>query len=763
MLRSSQLFNFSEIDSELVSQVGNKGVSLGEMARAGFMVPLGFIVGSHSYREFIKINDLENKISTIFELLSLKNPESLQESSFQIRRLFKKAVFPDSVEIEIKKKYKKMGSLFQNAQVAVRSSGIGEGVRGSSLTGQQESFLNISGESEVLSAVRDCWSSVFTPQAILYREENNIDHFRATTAVIIQSMIQATVSGTAFTTDPILENKQQMIIEAVWGLGEQLVRGSTTPDIYTIDRHTLEIINIEVQEQDKELLRKGKVNLEVKVPTSRKTKQKLNNIEIKKLSKILQKIHSHYYFPQNIEWALSHGEFYILEARPLTALPQNINSKINDSDNSQLKISKILITGSGASAGIVTGVVRIVKSVRDLAKVKKGDILVTNSITPVFISTIKYVGAIITERGGVTSHAAIIARELGLPCIVGANDAMKILSDGTVVTVNAKDGIVCKGARNAGGVQNSTLTINTKPEIVREDIQTATKIYLNLSDPDKAKEASSLPIDGIGLLRAEFMIANIGTHPKHMLKNGRHKVFVDKLTESLEEFCSNFEPRPVIYRFSDFKTNEYQNLEGGRAFEPKEDNPLLGYRGAMRHIHDPEVFELELAAIKKVREKYKNLWVMVPFVRSPEELLQIKRIMAASGLMRSTTFKLWMMAELPVNVILIEDFIKVGIDGVSIGLNDLNMLIHGIDRDNDEVSVAFNELSPAVLLSIGKVIKACRKYKIPSSICGEAISQYDSLVEEVVRCGITSISVDQNAIGRTQKMIYKTERSLIKD
>jgi len=281
-----------------------------------------------------------------------------------------------------------------------------------------------------------------------------------------------------------------------------------------------------------------------------------------------------------------------------------------------------------------------------------------------------------------------------------------------------------------------------------------------LAEPEKAAEIAKLPVDGVGLLRAEFMIAQIGVHPRHLIAQGRQEQFVTKLAAGIEEFCKNFEPRPVVYRATDFKTNEYRNLDGGKAYEPEEPNPMLGFRGAFRYIADPEVFELELAAVRRVRENYKNLWMMIPFTRSPQELLEVKRIMAAAGIMRSPTFQLWLMVELPVNVILIEDFIKVGIDGVSIGSNDLTMLIEGTDRDNSEVAPSFNEQSPAVLWALEKTIKACHKHGVTSSICGQAPSSYDSLVEFLVRKGITSLSINADSLGRVQQVVAETERRI---
>ncbi len=385
--------------------------------------------------------------------------------------------------------------------------------------------------------------------------------------------------------------------------------------------------------------------------------------------------------------------------------------------------------------------------------------MVTRMTSPDFVPVMKLASAIVTDEGGITSHAAIVSRELGLPCVVGTQTATRKLHDGQVVTVNGQDGTVVLGKPKTA--RSEQRTADSQKVELPERIKTATKIYVNLAEPERAADVAKLPVDGVGLLRAEFMIAEIGKHPRHLIAQGRGEEFVSKLAEGLTTFCQNFDPRPVVYRATDFKTNEYRNLDGGKSFEPEEPNPMLGFRGALRYMSDPEVFELELAAVRRVRENFKNLWIMLPFVRTPVELLEVKRIMAASGLIRSPSFRLWLMVELPVNVIMIEDFINVGIDGVSIGSNDLTMLISGTDRDNSEVAKVFDEQNPAVLWAMKKVILACRKHGITSSICGQAPSEYDSLVEYLVKLGITSISINPDSIGRVQGVIAETERKLV--
>ncbi len=757
MENSKYILEFNEINKESISEAGGKGANLGEMTQAGFPVPPGFVIPSAGYKLFISENQFAKKIKDILETTNVKHPRELQNASEKIRGILHSGKIPDEIKFETVKRYNKMGSWVKSAVVAVRSSATAEDLPGASFAGQQETYLNVQGDANLLESVRDCWASLFTARAIFYREENKFDHFKVALAVIVQEMIQSEVSGIAFTVDPRGHDKHKMIIEAIWGLGELIVQGSITPDKYEVERHSLEILSAEKQSQTLQLVKVGRENKERSVPVHRRDRQKLTEPKIKELSGILQKIHTHYYFPQDIEWAYKGGKFYIIQSRPITTLG-NSDSDSNKAEKDIQKTGEVILQGQSASPGIVTGVVKIVENPKKLSKVKKGDILVAQMTSPDFVPAMKLAAAIVTDRGGITSHAAIVSRELGIPCVVGTEEATKILKDGMVVTVDGKAGQILRGKKK---VDTAETSIAVKKEVQpNADLRTATKLYVNLAEPEKAAEIAKLPVDGVGLLRAEFMIAQIGVHPRHLIAQGRQEQFVTKLAAGIEEFCKNFEPRPVVYRATDFKTNEYRNLDGGKAFEPEEPNPMLGFRGAFRYIADPEVFELELAAVRRVRENYKNLWMMIPFTRSPQELLEVKRIMAAAGIMRSPTFQLWLMVELPVNVILIEDFIKVGIDGVSIGSNDLTMLIEGTDRDNSEVAPSFNEQSPAVLWALEKTIKACHKHGVTSSICGQAPSSYDSLVEFLVRKGITSLSINADSLGRVQQVVAETERRI---
>jgi len=765
---------FNQIDKEDIALVGGKGANLGEMASFDIPVPDGFVITSKAYFDFLKENKLEVKIKDILEKINPQDPQSFNEASQKIKKLILGGKISPSLAKEIVDSYLRLGGLLKNALVAIRSSATAEDLPTASFAGQQASFLNIKGEANVVEKVKECWASLFEPRAIFYRQEKGFGHLKVGLAVVIQKMVPAEVSGVMFTCDPVTNQKNRIVIEAVWGLGEYIVQGKVTPDLYVLDKNSLEILEKQLAKQTIQLIKVGSLNKQTAVPKKLQNKRKLTDKQIIELAKIGKKIHQHYFFPQDIEWTFYKGKFWIVQARPVTTI-KNPKSKIQ---NPKLKSRKVLLRGQGASPGLASGPVKIISSAKEIGKIDNGDVLVASMTNPDFVPAMKKAVAIVTDRGGQTSHAAIVSRELGVPCVVGTEKATKILKNGQIVTVNGTKGEVYEGGiininkipnsnPPAGGqIPNKFQIPNSKSTemsaLSPRLIKTATKVYVNLGEPELAKEIAQRNVDGVGLLRAEFMIAQIGVHPKKIIKDRKQKLFVNKLSSNISIFCENFYPRPVVYRATDFKTNEYRNLVGGNAFEPEEENPLLGFRGAFRYITNSEVFELEIKAIKEVRKKYNNLWLMIPFCRTPQELQEVKKIIAGAGLIRSPSFKLWLMVEIPSNVILLEEFVKVGIDGISIGSNDLTMLILGADRDNPDLANVFNEMNPAVLWALEKTIKTCQKLKITSSICGQAPSSYPALVDKLVDWGITSVSVNPDVIESTRLAIYEAERRKIK-
>ncbi|MBP8591466.1 phosphoenolpyruvate synthase [Candidatus Shapirobacteria bacterium] len=755
---------FDEVDKEDIPLVGGKGANLGELTKIGAPVPPGFIVTAAAYFYFLKENNLEEKIRALLREVSPSKPESYQEVAEKIQKLIISSPMPKDLAVQIMKAYLKLGKGINEPLVAVRSSATAEDLPEASFAGQQRTFLNIRGEANVVNSVHRCWASLFEGRGIFYREEHGFDHLKVGLAAPVQKMVQSDASGVIFTADPTGQRKNIILLEAVWGLGELIVQGEVIPDLYLVDFKTLKILEKETHPQRIQLIKKGEKTVKVLVPKGKIKKPKLTNAEIKKLAKIAKKVHEHYFFPQDLEWAREKGKFYLVQTRPITTLDKK--KAIKGAETEQKITTKPLIIGIPASPGIGVGPVRKVKSLKEINKVRKGDILVTPMTSPDFVPAMKLAVAIVTDQGGITSHAAIVSRELGIPCVVGTRNATRKLKDNQLIIVDGKEGKIFSAKK-------SDVEVFAKAEAAKalklEDdndpkIKTATKLYVNLGEPDLAEEIARKNVEGVGLLRAEFMFAQIGIHPQLLIKQKKEKELVEKLASGMEKFCQAFYPRPVVYRTNDFKTNEYRHLRGGEKFEEEEENPLLGFRGVSRYLVNEAVFKLEAEAIRTVRNKrgLKNLWVMLPFVRTPEELREAKKLLASFGLIRSPSFKLWLMVEIPSNVILLEDFIKLGIDGVSVGTNDLTMLLLGIDRDNPRVAHLYNEEDPAVLWALERTIKTCQKNKITSSICGQAPSDSLSLVKKLVRWGITSISANPDAIGKVRQAIIEAEKEAVK-
>ena len=741
---------FDEVTKDDIPLVGGKGANLGEMVHARIPVPPGFIVTADAYFKFLKTSKFTGEIRRYLEDLDINDSKKLQEVSGLIKDIIYSIPMPPDMVKEIKDAYRKLGQ----GLVAVRSSATAEDLPEASFAGQQSTFLNIQGEDEVVAAVQGCWSSLFEPRAIFYRQEHGFDHFRVGIAVPVQKMVQSETSGVMFTVEPLSSDTTKILIEAICGLGEAIVSGDVTPDQYLLDKNGIRIIDKKIHKQEWQLVRNTEApvgelepNIKIPVPPSKRAKQKLADKDIVALAKVGKMIEDLYQFPQDIEWAREEKQLFILQTRPVTTL------KPKEETKTLPKIeAKAILTGIAACPGIAVGPVKIVEA-SQIDKVKNGDVLVAEMTTPDFVPAMKRATAIVTDRGGRTAHAAIVSRELGIPCVVGTEVATKTLSDGQEITVDGSRGEVYDGK-----VAEPTAAVPTV--ITQERIKTKTRIYVNLAEPELAEVVAARHVDGVGLLRAEFMIAQIGGHPRYMLHEGKGEQFMEMLSRNITTFAKAFNPRPVVYRTTDFKTNEYRNLRGGDKYEEFEENPMLGYRGCSRYTREPEVFRLEVDAIKKVCQYYDNLYVMIPFVRFVDEMARIKRFLVAEGLYQFPNFKLWMMVEVPSNVFLIDKFIDVGIDGVSIGSNDLTQLILGIDRDNPKLAQQFDERDEAVLMGIEKVIKVSNSKGITSSICGQAPSVYPELTENLVRWGINSVSVSPDMIDETRRIVAAAEAKL---
>jgi len=745
---------FSEVGREDLGIVGGKGANLGELTRASIPVPPGFVVTADSYFRFLQHSSLEPLLKKDLFNLDVHDSRSLNERAARIRQRIIDAPMPAHIAAEIREAYHQLGE----GPVAVRSSATAEDLPEASFAGQQSTFLNVVGADNVVRAVQACWASLFEGRAIFYRVEAGYDHLKVGLAVPVQRMVQSEKSGVMFTVEPVTSDPKKITIEAVYGLGEGIVSGEISPDLYMVDKESLGILAKTVTPQHRMIARaEGSdgshegANAWVEVHEPLASAAKLTDNEIRQLARIGRDVEDHYGAHQDIEWAYENGKFYLTQARPVTTM------RDHGDDQGEDETAAVILSGQPASPGVGVGAVRVVLDPNDIAIVKHGDILVAEMTTPDFVPAMKRAAGIVTERGGRTCHAAIVSRELGIPCVVGAHGATSMLEVGREVTVDGAKGDIYEGRAEA----RLAWAERQKERYARAaTLKTTTRLYVNLAEPELAGRVAERHVDGVGLLRAEFIVAQIGTHPRMFIDEGRPEEYTRQLAEGISAFCKAFNPRPVVYRLTDFKTNEYANLRGGAQYEASEENPMIGYRGASRYIKEPDIFRLEVDALKQVRKEYKNLYVMIPFVRTPSELKGVKQLLAEHGLIRGDDFKLWMMVEVPSNVIILDKFVDVGIDGISIGSNDLTQLVLGIDRDSEMLADSFDERNEAVMAAIQTAVAVARRRGITISICGQAPSVYPEVTEKLVEWGVTSVSVSPDMIDQTREIIANAEAKL---
>jgi len=771
---------FEELRKEDVPLVGGKCANLGEMISAGIPVPPGFAITAYAYKKFIEETKIAEKIYDILDetIKDPKDPKQYEEASKKIRALIEATAMPKSIEEEIVKAYRELNKKvgLKEVFVAVRSSATAEDLPGASFAGQQETYLNIRGEKELLESVRKCWSSLFTPRAIFYRTEKGFRHERVLISVAVQKMVNSRSAGVMFTLHPVTGDRSKIVIESVWGLGEAIVSGAVTPDHFEVDKESLKITLKNTAQKTVEYIRdprSGKT-IHAEVPLDRQDAPSLTDEEVIELARIARRIEEHYGVPQDIEFAVDRdmpfpSNLFIVQSRPETVWSMKEVTSTSSSTLTSVAEARIVLKGLPASPGVYAGKAKIVFSPEDAAKkIQKGDILVTKMTNPDWVPYMRLAGAIVTDEGGMTCHAAIVSRELGIPCIVGSKDATKLLRDGETYTVDARSGVIYEGLVEELVKPAAEKATPTAVTISQAPVVTATKIYVNISIPDIAeKVARETQADGVGLLRAEHLMLSVGKHPRLLIEEGGEEKMVEAFAEGIRMVAQAFYPNPVVYRFLDFKPDEFLAMPGGEKYEKEAGhvgpNPLIGYRGAFRYIKEPDIFRLECRAIKKVREEYglKNVWVMVPFVRRVEEFIEAKRIMEEEGLRKGPDFKVWIMVEVPSTVLLIDKFIEAGIDGVSFGTNDLTMLILGIDRDDAAVQEIYDERNLAVKRAISHVIRICRKHGVTTSVCGQAPSNYPEIVEFLIREGATSISVNPDKVIETRNLVASLERKIM--
>jgi pyruvate,water dikinase len=785
--KEALLLWFDELGREDVGIVGGKSANLGEMTRelqkAGVPVPYGFSTTAKAYRYFLEYNHLNEKIDQVMaELKDPNDTDTLQKVGATIRSLIVNAQLPPDLASQVVEAYKKLSQLSgtDEAYVAVRSSATAEDLPDASFAGQQETYLNVKGEQEVLQKLKECYASLFTDRAIFYRAQKGFSQSAVSLAAAIQLMVFSKASGVMFTLDVSNGDTSIVLIEASYGLGEYVVQGTVTPDEYYVRKSDLEIIKKNINKKTKQLVRlPNGGTVEQEVPLELQDKPALTDEQIKTLASYGIAIEKHYGRPMDTEWALDErtNKLYIVQARPETVWSAKGAAKEKSSAEQKVSTAserKVLVSGLPASPGLAAGKAHVILDVKHIDEFQDGEILITEMTAPDWVPAMKKAKAIITNSGGMTCHAAIVSRELGIPCIVGTASrgaaATEVIKTGQDITVDATNGVVYEGILEEATKQAPAASAAEGGAVVTAVESypiTGTKIYVNLGEPDLAEKVSKLPADGVGLMREEFIWASyIGEHPLYLIKIGHPEKVVNGLAEGFRKVAQAFNPRPVVLRFSDFKSSEYRDLKGGEEFEPQEPSPLLGWRGASRY-YDPkyvEGFKLEIQAVKKVREEYglKNLWVMIPFVRTVDELRKVIEIMENEGLKRGPDFKVWLMAEIPSNIILADKFAQY-VDGFSVGSNDLTMLILGTDRDNGTVGHIFDERNLAVLRAVKQLIKVAHHYGKTVSVCGQAPSVYPEFTKFLVEQGIDSVSVNPDAVISTRKNVASYEQRILLD
>ncbi len=621
-----------------------------------------------------------------------------------------------------------------------------------SFAGQQATFLNVKGKDNVVNAVRDCWASLFTARAIYYREKQKFDHAKVLISALVQKMVNADRSGIMFTINPATNHGDEIVIEAIYGLGEMIVGGEVNPDMYIVDKNGKEIKKIEIRKQEVGLFRNS-VGLNEKKPIARELqeRQKISEREVKELARLGKKLEEHYGRPQDIEWAIERNEIFIVQTRAVTTFKAHTEERAVIEEEA----GKILLKGETASAGVYSGPVKIVLDLSHLGKVQKGDILVTPMTTPDMVPAMEKAGAIVTNDGGLTCHAAIVAREMGTPCIVGTEHATDVLKDGEIVTVHASRGLVYEGAIEIKKEEKTAIVTMGGSELL-----TATEIKVIVDLPDKAERAAATGADGVGLVRSEIIIAMGGIHPAEYIRQEKDQDYVNLLKEGIRKIAQAFKGKPVWVRCSDMRSDEYRNLKGGEK-EPQETDPMIGWHAIRRLLDEPRILKAEFQAIRELHyEGWKSVGVMIPFVIRVEEVRQAKEMMRAVGLEPVKAVPFGIMVETPASCWIIEDLCKEGISFVSFGTNDLTQLTLGIDRNNERIAKLFDEMHPAVLGEIAKVIKVCRKYGVTTSICGQAGSRPE-MAEFLVHQGIDSISANVDAVEQIRKVVARVERKVL--
>ena len=745
---------FEDLNKSDIGIAGGKGANLGELTQAGIPVPPGFVVTAETYQKFMEDAGINDKVMDILDKIDINDTKALQAASEEIKSIINSAPIPEDMILFITEAYNQLCQRVgeDDTDVAIRSSATAEDLPEASFAGQQDTFLHVSGNDEVIEYIRKCWASLFEARAIFYREENDFEHSKVYIAVVVQKMANADKAGVMFTVNPST-GEEIALIEGSWGLGEAVVSGDVTPDNYQVDKKDNEIINVTIS--DKKVMYTNDENgtsIKVDVPEDKRNERVLSDEELIELTEMGKRVQSHYGEPMDTEWAFENGNLFLLQARPITTLSDADDQK----DDSSADVGEVLVRGLGASPGMASGNVKIVLDIDELDKIKDGDIMVTTMTTPDMVPAMRRASGIVTDEGGVTCHASIISRELGIPCVVGTGNATTTLKENSGVTLDGKKGLVFEGISETKSEETAQVTVGAAPII------TVTEVKANVSMPEAAEKAAATGADGVGLLRTEHLMLTSGIHPGKFIADGNEDELIDTIADNVQIVADAFYPRPVWYRTLDAPTDEFITLEGGEN-EPREHNPMLGWRGIRRELDQPEILKCEFKAIKKLHEKgYTNIGIMIPLSQSPAELVQAKALCSEVGFEPHKDVDFGMMVEIPAAAIMIDEYIKVGIDFVSLGTNDLTQYTLAVDRNNEFVAKHYSEEHPAVMKLIERTIRKCAEAGVKCSICGQAGS-VPHIVEKLVEYGISSVSSNTDAIADVRKTVARAEQKIILD
>jgi pyruvate,water dikinase len=768
----------NEVRSDDLETVGGKAASLGELTAAGLPVPPGFVVTADTYRSFIEESGIDEELFAAVDIDS-EDSKALAEAHERAHELIMETPLPEEVEAEILDAYRSIDD--GGAFVAVRSSATAEDLPDASFAGQQETFLNVR-EDDLLTRVKECWASLFSQRAIYYRNQQGFAHDAVDIAVVVQRMVDAEKSGVMFTSHPST-GEPRIIIEAAWGLGEAVVSGAVSPDNYVVNRATQRTEDVTVATKKLMHVKDAETGetVEREVPDSRRDERVLSDEEIARLVDLGEEVETHYGQPQDVEWAIVDGDVFMLQSRPITTISdtsvsnvEDVGGPVTDSETeteagsanasgngeggAQTPVGEVLLRGLGASPGIASGPARVVTKLDHLDQVAEGDIIVTEMTMPDMVPAMKRAAGIVTDEGGMTSHAAIVSRELGVPAVVGSGSATRQLEDGQPITIDGDKGTIREGVESKEKQRQPVEDARPKTPVKP---MTATEVKVNVSIPEAAERAAATGADGVGLLRIEHMVLSLGKTPERFIADNGERAYVDEIIEGVRSVADEFYPRPVRARTLDAPSDEFRQLQGGED-EPAEHNPMLGYRGIRRSLGKPQVFKLELEAFRRLYDMgYDNLEVMFPLVNDAEDVIRARKHMNEAGI--DPDKREWgVMIETPASALQVEAMAEAGIDFASFGTNDLTQYTLAVDRNNENVASVYDELHPAVLELIGSTIETCREHGVKTSICGQAGSK-PRMVQFLVEKGISSISANIDAVRDVQHEVKRVEQKLLLD